>query len=302
VLAKLRGLREQGKGDAHLDRIATLLAPDPPYEKLLAFAFDHPTLWASLNRTSDNTGYGNVPESRVTSTDAFVLGAEGRFKGTNDRRRFATDVGLLLAYARQSANDATGVKQTSESADDIKLSWTLRRKGLTPGRPQPFLRGLFDTEFTPTVNPATGVTNPRQEALRGIVGIMRPPDSKWRVLELAGVVENELGQHHIDYGLQGRSDTRFPLGKDGRVSYALRNDITWFLPSKNDTESDLAVRYNMVHELLIPLVDELSLSVAADFFFFKGKVESTSKPGSSMLLRVGITYDRLWKPRYQPLF
>ena len=116
------------------------------------------------------------------------------------------------------------------------------------------------------------------------------------------MVENELGQPHVDYGLQGRSDTRFPLGKAGRVSYALRNDITWLLPSKNDTESDLAVRYNMVHELLIPLVDELSLSVAADFFFFKGKVESTSKPGSSMLLRVGITYDRLWKPRYQPLF
>jgi hypothetical protein len=56
----------------------------------------------------------------------------------------------------------------------------------------------------------------------------------------------------------------------------------------------------MLHEILIPLVDELSLSVAADLFFFKGKVAETRRPGRSTLLRVGVTYDRLWKPRYQP--
>jgi hypothetical protein len=86
------------------------------------------------------------------------------------------------------------------------------------------------------------------------------------------------------------------------VTYAWRNDLTWFLPTGHDTESDLALRYNMVHELLIPLVDELSLSVAADFFFFQGKVPATSGLGTSMLLRVGLTYDRLWKPRFQPFF
>ena len=64
----------------------------------------------------------------------------------------------------------------------------------------------------------------------------------------------------------------------------------------------LALRYNMVHELLLPLVDELALSVAADFFFYQGKVEATQRPGMSILLRVGLTYDRFWKPRYQPLF
>ena len=58
----------------------------------------------------------------------------------------------------------------------------------------------------------------------------------------------------------------------------------------------------MVHEVLIPLVDELALSVAADLFFFQGKVDATRQPGASMLLRIGLTYDRLWKPRYQPLF
>lgn len=58
----------------------------------------------------------------------------------------------------------------------------------------------------------------------------------------------------------------------------------------------------MVHEIEIPIAGELSLSIAADLFAFKGKVDATRQPGFSALLRVGLTYDRLWKPRYQPFF
>jgi len=42
----------------------------------------------------------------------------------------------------------------------------------------------------------------------------------------------------------------------------------------------------MVHELLIPLVDELSLSVAADSSSFRGRCDDQSL-GTSMLLRIG---------------
>lgn len=82
----------------------------------------------------------------------------------------------------------------------------------------------------------------------------------------------------------------------------MRNDFTYFRPSPGDTPRNLARRYNMVHEISVPLVDELSLSVAADLFFFQGKVSTNRTPGASMMLRVGLTYDRLWKPRYQPFF
>jgi hypothetical protein len=85
-----------------------------------------------------------------------------------------------------------------------------------------------------------------------------------------------------------------------RPTYRLQNDITYLFPAGRDGPTNLALRYNMLHEILIPLVDELSLSVAADLFFFQGKVAETRKPGASSLLRVGVTYDRLWKPRYQP--
>ncbi len=111
----------------------------------------------------------------------------------------------------------------------------------------------------------------------------------------------QAGRHAIEraVGAGGTFQSIAPLGS---VVYRLRNDATYFLPAPGDTESNLAMRYNMIHELLIPLVDELALSVAADFFFFQGKVEATRQPGVSLPLRIGLTYDRLWKPRFQPLF
>ncbi len=64
----------------------------------------------------------------------------------------------------------------------------------------------------------------------------------------------------------------------------------------------LGYRVVVPYELQIPIVDELSLSIGADVFLFRGKVPLTSRAGANVLLRVGITYDRLWKPRYQPFF
>ena len=65
---------------------------------------------------------------------------------------------------------------------------------------------------------------------------------------------------------------------------------------------ELTFKYNMIHEISIPLYGDISLSVGADFFAFKGKTEVNNDPGLSMLMRVGVTYNRLWKPRFQPLF
>lgn len=301
AIKQLQRTRAMGKGEEYLDRIARLVAPDRAYQNLFTFNFDRPTLWASLSNVYNNEGYQSVPESRVTSADSWVVGVNGRFTASYDRQRFATDVGLEIAYARQSADLADGSKQVTESADDLKLDLTWRPKS-RGGRISPFVRGLFDTEFTPTVNPVSGLENSRQLALRGIGGVLRTPTRTWRTLELGVAVERDFGLEQFQYGLQGRSDARWPLGAPGGVTYVWRNDLTWFLPTSRDTESDLALRYNMVHQLLIPLVDELSLSVTADLFFFQGKVETTDRFGTSMLLRVGLTYDRLWKPRYQPFF
>jgi hypothetical protein len=192
----------------------------------------------------------------------------------------------------------------------VKIDVMLRPSLLSDqGSPwRPFVRGLLDTEFTPTVALDSSV-NPRQMAVRGVAGVLAPPGPTWRRLEIGLAVENDFGRPNLQFGVQARADLERRLGATARiggsgaqVTYRMRNDLTYFIPSSRDTESNLALRYNLVHELLIPLVDELSLSVVGDFFIYQGKVETTRSPGMNVQLRVGLTYDRLWKPRYQPFF
>lgn len=308
VFDELRRVRAESRGNEHLDRIAALVAPDPPYVNLLSFAFERPTLWASLNQVSGNDGYSTVPESRVIAKNAWVAGVSGRFVVSHERRYSATDFGIAVAYARQRITGG-GPTSVTESADDIKVDLTFRpsSRADTARRLRPFVRGLFDTEFTPTENIATQVKNPRQVAVRAVGGYLLLPTPAWRRAEFGIAVENDFGRPNLQYGFQSRADYERRLGGAGRtdigrVTYRLRNDLTYFLPSADDTEANLALRYNMIHELVVPLVDELSLSIAADMFFFQGKVAATRTPGMSTQLRVGLTYDRLWKPRYQPFF
>lgn len=300
VLEELKRIRTNNKGEKkYLDAISERLKPDPKFEPLLTFDFDRPTLWTSYNRKFNTDGYGSVPESRITANNSWVIGASGRFKATLDGLNSALDLGLSLAYAKQNAEITKNVQQITESADDIKLDLTYRYK--SKRKFQSFLRGQYDTEFTPTINPATQEFNVIQQSLRGVFGFLRKPLPHWRNIELAGLLEQDFGQNKAQLGFTARADGRYYLG-GSEVVYSMRNEATYFLPSNKDTNRDLALKYNMVHELLVPLIDELSLSIAADFFFYKGKVTETESAGMSMLLRVGITYDRLWKPRYQPLF
>lgn len=304
VFGELQRIRSESRGDEHLDRVAGLMAPDPGYVNLLSFTFERPTLWVSLNQSWVSDPYARVRESRVVAKETWVAGASGRFVLAHERRASATELGLAFSYARQSVAGGAA----TESADDLKLDLTLR-PALLAGRGsrwRPFVRGLLDTEFSPTAA-TEGGRNPRQVAARGSVGVLGMPTLTWRRLEFAVAAENDFGRPNLQYGFQAKADLERRLGGArslgaGQVTYRWRNDVTYFLPSGRDTDADLALRYNLVHELLIPLVDELSLSVTGDFFIFQGKVAATRSPGMSMQLRVGLTYDRLWKPRYQPFF
>jgi hypothetical protein len=306
AFAELKRIRSDARGDDYLERIAELVAPDLPYRNLLAFTFDRPTLWASMNQVSNREGYGSVAESRITASDSWVAGLSGRFIVSHERFRNATDLGLGFAYGRQGVRTGGG-NHVGESSDDLKLDITFRpssRAGQL-GRRHLFVRALMDTEFTPTVDPRTKERNPHQRVMRGSGGFMLLPGQYWRRVELALALENDLARPNLQYGVQSNAYLVVPIGILGvvrgpRPTYRLQSDFTYLLPTSRDGPSNLALRYGMLHEVLIPLVDELSLSVAADLFFFRGKVPETRHLGRSTLLRIGVTYDRLWKPRYQP--
>jgi len=200
-----------------------------------------------------------------------------------------------------------GIQKAGESSDDVKLDLTLRPsfRSASGGHFRAFARGLFDTEVTPTKDPKTNLENPRQLNVRFSSGLLRIPGPTVPRMEFALAVENDFGRPNVQFGAQAFLDLQHPVGVRNRLglapaTYRMRNEATYFLPAHLDGPSSLALRYNMVHELLIPLMDELSLSVAADMFVFQGKVAATRHPATSTLLRVGITYDRRWKPRYQP--
>ena len=221
---------------------------------------------------------------------------------TLDNEKYAWDLGARLAFAQQSADVGQDDYQKTETMDDININLTYRYKGNKRRALHPFARLEYDSEFTSTFNNNTGLNNPKQRILRNVVGLSKQRSFKWPVLELGITAENDFSNNHYQYGLQGRSSGRFPLDDNWRVIYSLTNNFNYYLPTENDTDRELSFKYNMVHELLVPLVGNLSLSVAADFFFFKGKTEINNEPGMSMLMRVGVTYNRLWKPRFQSLF
>ncbi len=302
ILINLRRIRSYGKGKPYHRRIADILEPKLPYPKLFAFNFDHPTLWTSLNRTYKGSGYEAIPESRVTSGNSFVIGAEGGIISTLDMEKSDLSFGLRLAFAQQSLDLGDGLSQKTENVDDIVVNITYRYKGFKNGVFHPYTRLEYDSEFTATVNRNTGLQNPKQQILRNVIGFSKRFTVKWPVLEFGLTAENDFGNSNYQYGLQGRSLGRFPLDRNWNVIYSLTNNFNYFLPNKNDTERDLSFKYNMIHELLIPLFGDVSLSVSADLFLFRGKTEINSDPGLSMFTKVGLSYNRLWKPKFQSLF
>lgn len=302
IISELRRIRSYGKGKAHHKRVAELLEPKLPYQKLFSFNFNRPTLWTSLNRTYKGDGYEAIPESRIISGNTFVIGADGGFMAGLDMEKSELNFGMRLAFAQQSVDLGNNTIQKTENADDINLNITYRYKGRKRESFRPYTRIEYDSEFTPTINKNTGLENGRQKILRNVIGLSKGGSPKWPVLELGLTAENDFSNSNYQYGFQGRSLNRFPLDKNWNVIYSLTNNFNYYLPNKNDSARDLSFKYNMVHELLIPLFGDVSLSMGADLFFFKGKIDLNSEPGMSMLMKVGVSYNRLWKPKFQSLF
>lgn len=295
-LARMRGT------PAGAGRLARLLDRDPAYEPLFTFSFDRPTIFASFNRTENTQAYGLVPESRIVAPDSQVIGVMGHYVLGYERARFGLDLGLLAAYSRNRITSPdTGQFVTSEAADDIRGDLTLRARRGSATRVQPFVRAAFDTEFTPSIDPQSGLPNRKQQLARGTLGLGRT-GARWTRVELGAATESDIARGSQEYGFEGtvQYQRRFPGAS--QLVFRWDNTFSHYFPAPTDDVTDLGTTVRTVTELQVPLMGELSLSIAVDIFAFKGKVAQTSKPGASGILRLGLSYDRLWKPRYQPFF
>ena len=66
------------------------------------------------------------------------------------------------------------------------------------------MRGVFDTESTPTTHPVTNIVNARQLAVRASGGMLLLPGQYWRRVEFALALENDFGRPNLQYGAQSR--------------------------------------------------------------------------------------------------
>jgi hypothetical protein len=304
MLQELNRLRTVYAGSTYLEIIATLLDRDLAFEPLTTFEFDRPTIFGTFNNTVNNDGFGAVNETRVNAMDSAVYGVSGRFQSSSDFERYGLDLGVTTAFSRQVGTRRVTKQQFKiESRDDLQFDLTVRRKlgAQTGWQPQPFVRSIFDTEYTPTINFATFKPNPKQLLFRNVGGFIMAP-GRWNEILVGVVVEDELNFDSREYGVELSTDYRRRFGAAGALQYRSTNRFNYFFPAGNDDNTDLGVQYRMSNEILIPLVAELSLSISADVYFFRGKIPAMQRYGANSVLRVGLTYDRLWKPRYQPFF
>jgi hypothetical protein len=260
-------------------------------------------------------GYATVTESRVNAPNSFLIGETGNFLISYDRQKTGYDFTLSTAFTNQVQRDvalpdgSTGTLIT-ETADDLKFELKMRFK-LDEGlawKPQPFLGAVFDTEFTPTVQPDGVTQNPRQQDLRGLAGVLLAPSATWKKIQLAATLRDNLPTQNLQAGVDIKTEYVKALPSLGKLSYRLTNDVIYLFIVPNPDPTALSLRYNMVHEILLPFLEDLSFSVAADVLVFRGEIASgdpaldSSEVGVNAILRFGITYNRLWKPRYQSLF
>ncbi|MEE9371785.1 MAG: hypothetical protein V3V00_01905 [Saprospiraceae bacterium] len=299
VVSDLKRIRGLGKSTIHHKNIADLFIRPKPYENLFSLKFDKPTLWGSFNKSFKGSGYESVPESRIINRNSLILGVQGGFVLSLDKLKYELTLGTRVAYSQQSADVGADKYQRTETMDDFNIYLTYQYKGTKRKALHPFIRLVYDSEFTPTFNSTLEENNPKQKIIRNILGLSKEFSIKWPVLELGITAENDFSNNHYQFGLQGRSIGRFPLDKNWHVIYSLTNNFNYYLPTKNDTNRELSFKYNMIHEILVPLYGDISLSVAADFFLYRGKTEVNREPGLNMLLRLGFTYNRIWKPKYQ---
>jgi hypothetical protein len=97
---------------------------------------------------------------------------------------------------------------------------------------------------------------------------------------------------------------RIPLWK-GRLD--LTSNVRYFPPTRADTKEDLGVIWESTAQLSVPFTSQLRLTLTADFYFYRVKVDqltadqsATNQPlvrgnATNINLSAGLAFDHSWK-------
>jgi hypothetical protein len=255
----------------------------------------------------NNQSYSAVRETRVTSPNSFTYGGRSKISLIFDNANVSWIQSLQAKYEGLSLLDESSKQNKfTENQDDLLFSSELQLQlfefpfGDKELQLIPYLEGTYDTEFSPTLQPNTGQMNPLQAELSGIVGLTIPPGPMLKAFKTGLALRRDFNvPNNLELGLQFKLDHELPLTAELKWTNSL--DLKYYLPSVNDNASSLGLISQWVSALKVSLTDNLSLRFFADAYLFQGKLPSTSELGSSIILGVGLAYDRLWKPFYEPI-
>lgn len=255
----------------------------------------------------NNQSYNAVRETRVTSPNSLNYGGRSKLSLIFDNEALSFAQAVSARYEGLSLLDeVTKQNKFTESQDDFLFSSELQfymLKFPVFGREIqliPYLEAVYDTEFTPTVKPGTEELNPRQAELSGVAGLTIPAGPLLKAFKTGLAVRRDFNvPNNLELGVNFQLDHDYPLGSALRWSNML--DLKYYWPTPNDNASSLGLITQWVSALKFSLTDNLALRFFADTYLFQGKLPATSQPGFSLILGVGLAYDRLWKPVYEPL-
>jgi len=248
------------------------------------------SLRATRFEGSRDERFAQVQETLATSPSTFNLATDTDISIIYDTGILRNDFRFRGTYSELSFDDGND----EELADDLRLSFSseVPRFGfkITQGSPafSPYGEILLDTEFSPIET--DGKTLSRQADISLTTGLSARKFGDFKMLRVGAFVLSDLSNsdRFADYGGRAEAQTLTIFGPGLRFSTTL--DARLYGSTPDDDPSDLRYKALLDARLAAPLIRFLDLSVFAQTFFFKGRVEETKSASSSYTLGFSLDF------------
>lgn len=303
VLARLMGMKKRHGGftDAYGAEFRGLLLDDgqvfEPRWTLQIKPFQGSFQQFSV---SNRAPFGAVRNSQINTPDNTALGGKGNVSLTYETADVDWENRLGAGYQRMEF-ETSGASLVQEQNDHAQLSSEFRLKFIRLQIQNsalsliPFVNADYQTEFTPTIDQASGVENARRQELSGIAGVVLYPRSWLKEIRLGAIAKNDLAVStgKFEPGVQVAGVLEQPLGP---LTLAIEADVKNYFLTPEDTVADLGLLGQVGAGLQIPLWSGFGLRVGVDALVFSGKTAANRMLGTSVMPSIGLSYNATWKP------
>lgn len=252
------------------------------------------------NNMRNNTNYGQVRDSRITTFDQTTLGGEADVYVELYDKIYSWQTGFKLGYTETKLYPQGADMISTELADYIQIYSEYFHK-LLRFKPKffgnsfgPFLSLSYNSEFTATEG------NPKSQIFRIIPGVKLYEGTWLYEAKLGSVIDLDFSPSPNDqgYGLYFYAELFRALYK--KLTFAIDTDLKYYFLRSENTADDLEVLWELNATLNIPLIADFYVSPFATILFFTGK--TVQDFGQSYMLGVALSFKKLWKPQFQSFF